>query len=174
MKKTIITIVSISVVVAILGTIVGAALAFLKPWQNDVYNKDNYEVSEFLSNLSVKQVVATIGDQQLTNGRLQVFFWMQVYDMLNYLVDFECYAADEVYYEEKTTIPLLDFRPIEEAIITRGGIDVREITPKTMESKVCPGLYLAGEIIDVDAYTGGYNLQIAFSTGYLAGKSAAE
>ncbi len=72
------------------------------------------------------------------------------------------------------SIPLSGFRPIEEAIITRGGIDVREITPKTMESKICPGLYLAGEIIDVDAYTGGYNLQIAFSTGYLAGKSAAE
>ena len=72
------------------------------------------------------------------------------------------------------TIPLSGFRPIEEAIITRGGIDVREITPKTMESKICPGLYLAGEIIDIDAYTGGYNLQIAFSTGYLAGKSAAE
>lgn len=72
------------------------------------------------------------------------------------------------------SIPLSRFRPIEEAIITRGGIDVREITPKTMESKICPGLYLAGEIIDVDAYTGGYNLQIAFSTGYLAGKSAAE
>lgn len=71
-------------------------------------------------------------------------------------------------------IPISGFRPIEEAIITRGGIDVREITPKTMESKICPGLYLAGEIIDVDAYTGGYNLQIAFSTGYLAGKSAAE
>ena len=71
-------------------------------------------------------------------------------------------------------IPLSGFRPIEEAIITRGGVDVREITPKTMESKICPGLYLAGEIIDVDAYTGGYNLQIAFSTGYLAGKSAAE
>ncbi len=71
-------------------------------------------------------------------------------------------------------IPLSGFRPIEEAIITRGGIDVREITPKTMESRICPGLYFAGEIIDVDAYTGGYNLQIAFSTGYLAGKSAAE
>ncbi len=71
-------------------------------------------------------------------------------------------------------IPLSGFRPIEEAIITRGGIDVKEISPKTMESKILPGLYLAGEIIDVDAYTGGYNLQIAFSTGYLAGKSAAE
>ncbi len=71
-------------------------------------------------------------------------------------------------------IPLCGFRPIEEAIVTRGGIEVREINPKTMESKICEGLFLAGEIIDVDAYTGGYNLQIAFSTGYLAGKSAAE
>ena len=65
-------------------------------------------------------------------------------------------------------------RPIDEAIVTSGGIDVKEISPKTMESKILPGLYLAGEIIDVDAYTGGYNLQIAFSTGYLAGKNAAE
>ena len=71
-------------------------------------------------------------------------------------------------------IPLDGFRPIEEAIVTSGGVDVKEITPKSMESKLCPGLYFAGEVIDVDAYTGGYNLQIAFSTGYLAGKSAAE
>ena len=71
-------------------------------------------------------------------------------------------------------IPLLRRRPIEEAIITSGGIEVKEITPKTMESKIVPGLYFAGEVIDVDAYTGGFNLQIAFSTAYLAGKSAAE
>ena len=71
-------------------------------------------------------------------------------------------------------IPLSGFRPIEEAIVTSGGINVREISPKTMESKLCKGLYFAGEVIDVDAYTGGFNLQIAFSTGYLAGKSAAE
>lgn len=71
-------------------------------------------------------------------------------------------------------IPLTGYRPIEEAIVTSGGIEVKEITPKTMESKLVSGLYFAGEIIDVDAYTGGYNLQIAFSTGYLAGKSAAE
>ena len=71
-------------------------------------------------------------------------------------------------------IPLDGFRPIEEAIVTSGGVDVKEISPKTMESKICDGLYFAGEVIDVDAYTGGYNLQIAFSTGYLAGKSAAE
>jgi predicted Rossmann fold flavoprotein len=64
-------------------------------------------------------------------------------------------------------------RPIAEAIITAGGVSTKEINPKTMESKVAPGLYFAGEIIDVDAYTGGYNLQIAFSTGYLAGREAA-
>lgn len=61
--------------------------------------------------------------------------------------------------------------PIEEAIVTSGGISVKEINPKTMESKLVSGLFFAGEVIDVDAYTGGYNLQIAFSTGYLAGSS---
>ena len=70
-------------------------------------------------------------------------------------------------------IPISSTRPIEEAIITSGGIDVKEISPKTMESKIVKGLYFAGEIIDVDAYTGGYNLQIAFSTGYLAGMNCA-
>ena len=60
-------------------------------------------------------------------------------------------------------------RPIEEAIITRGGVSVKEINPSTMESKLVSGLFFAGEVIDVDAYTGGFNLQIAFSTGYLAG-----
>lgn len=71
-------------------------------------------------------------------------------------------------------ISLSKFRPIEEAIITSGGILTTEISPKTMESKIIDELYFAGEIIDVDAYTGGFNLQIAFSTGYLAGKHAAE
>ena len=61
------------------------------------------------------------------------------------------------------------FRPVEEAIITAGGVDTKEINPKTMESKIISGLFFAGEIIDVDAYTGGFNLQIAYSTGYTAG-----
>ncbi len=65
-------------------------------------------------------------------------------------------------------------RPITEAIVTRGGVDVKALSPNTMESKKVPGLYFAGEVIDVDAHTGGYNLQIAWSTGALAGKSAAE
>lgn len=70
-------------------------------------------------------------------------------------------------------LQLKRFRPVDEAIVTRGGVDVTEINPKTMESKKVKGLYFAGEIIDVDGYTGGYNLQIAFSTGTLAGESAA-
>lgn len=68
-------------------------------------------------------------------------------------------------------VTVLKFRPIEEAIITSGGVSTKEIDPKTMESKLCKGLYFAGEVIDVDAYTGGFNLQIAFSTGKLAGES---
>ncbi len=67
------------------------------------------------------------------------------------------------------TFTLKRYRPIEEAIITSGGIKVSEINSSTMESKLVKGLFFAGEVIDVDAYTGGFNLQIAFSTGYLAG-----
>ena len=67
-------------------------------------------------------------------------------------------------------ITIKGFRSIDEAIITSGGIKIKEINPKTMESKIIKGLYFAGEIIDVDAYTGGFNLQIAYSTGYTAGK----
>ena len=66
-------------------------------------------------------------------------------------------------------VPIDGFRPIDEAIVTKGGVSVKEINPKTMESKLVSGLYFAGEVLDVDAYTGGYNLQIAFSTGALAG-----
>ena len=61
-------------------------------------------------------------------------------------------------------------RPLSEAIITSGGVSVDEINPKTMESRILKGLYFAGEIIDVDAYTGGFNLQIAFMTGRAVGK----
>ena len=64
-------------------------------------------------------------------------------------------------------------RPVDEAIVTRGGISVKEIDPRTMQSKLLAGLYFAGEVIDVDAHTGGFNLHIAFSTGRLAGQSAA-
>ena len=72
---------------------------------------------------------------------------------------------------KKFAITIKGFRSIEEAIVTAGGVTIKEINPKTMESKIINGLYFAGEIIDVDAYTGGFNLQIAYSTGYTAGRN---
>ncbi len=69
-------------------------------------------------------------------------------------------------------LTVMDFNNIEEAIVTSGGVKISEINPKTMESKLCKRLYFAGEVIDCDGYTGGFNLQIAFSTGHLAGLSA--
>ena len=66
------------------------------------------------------------------------------------------------------------YRPFREAIITAGGVDTREVDPRTMASRLVEGLYFAGEVLDVDADTGGYNLQAAFSTGWLAGRSAAQ
>lgn len=71
-------------------------------------------------------------------------------------------------------LPVDGTRPLSEAVVTRGGVSVKEINPATMESKKIHGLYAAGELLDVDAMTGGFNLQIAFSTGHLAGMSAAE
>lgn len=75
---------------------------------------------------------------------------------------------------KKFVIPITATRPVEEAIITRGGVNVKEVNPKTMESKLVSGLYFAGEILDCDAYTGGFNLQIAWSTAYAAAKACAE
>ncbi|MBT4575368.1 MAG: NAD(P)/FAD-dependent oxidoreductase [Candidatus Cloacimonetes bacterium] len=72
---------------------------------------------------------------------------------------------------KELTIQLIKFRPISDAIITSGGVDVSQINPKTMESKLVTGLFFAGEVLDCDAYTGGFNLQIAWSTGYAAGMS---
>ena len=79
--------------------------------------------------------------------------------------------TDLVNLLKSLTVTIKGFRPIDEAIITSGGISIKEIDPSTMQSKLVGGLYFAGEVIDVDAYTGGFNLQIAFSTGYLAGSN---
>lgn len=70
------------------------------------------------------------------------------------------------------TCTVVDTRPIEEAIVTSGGVKLKEINPKTMESKLVKGLFISGELLDLDAFTGGFNLQIAFSTGYVAGLNA--
>ena len=71
-------------------------------------------------------------------------------------------------------MPVSATRPIAEAIVTAGGVSVKEIVPGSMASKKLPGLYFAGEVMDVDAYTGGYNLQVAFASGFAAGQAAAQ
>ena len=72
------------------------------------------------------------------------------------------------------TLTLSGLRAYNEAIITQGGVSVKEVNPSTMESKLVPGLYFAGEVLDLDAVTGGFNLQIAWSTGWAAGNAAGE
>ena len=71
----------------------------------------------------------------------------------------------------KNTQTVSGFRPIDEAIVTAGGVSTKEVNPRSMESKLVSGLFFAGEVLDLDAYTGGFNLQIAWSTGYVVGKS---
>ena len=105
--------------------------------------------------------------------------------MINYIIEKSKIPEDkkvnEITKEERKNLlnvlkrlefTIKGFRPIEEAIITSGGINIKEINPKTMESKLVSGLFFAGEVIDVDAYTGGFNLQIAYSTGYVAGTNS--
>ena len=72
------------------------------------------------------------------------------------------------------SIPISGLRPVEEAIVTAGGVEVTQVEPRTMASRRMKGLYFAGELLDVDAYTGGFNLQIAWATGRAAGQSAAQ
>jgi predicted flavoprotein YhiN len=90
-------------------------------------------------------------------------------EMIKSIVDSIKSVIQEKHITDNLAFDIDGFRPIEEAIVTAGGISVQEINPKTMESKLCQGLFFAGEVLDLDAYTGGFNLQIAFSTGYLAG-----
>lgn len=129
---------------------------------SDFSKKSNKDLINSLSDLLPSKMIAPFVEYTGIDGRKKVNSVTKEDRriILNSLKSFE--------------IPLKKFRPIEEAIITSGGVEVREINPKTMESKITSGLYFAGEIIDVDAYTGGFNLQIAFSTGYLAGMSAAQ
>ena len=74
---------------------------------------------------------------------------------------------------KRLDLTLISLRTFQEAVITRGGVDVRQVDPGTMESRLVKGLYFAGEVLDVDAMTGGFNLQIAWSTGRAAGEAAA-
>ncbi len=162
------------------GPIILSASCHMKPMEKDRYiisidlkpaldekTLDNRLLNEFskAQNKNFSNVLTTLLPQKLIpvfaklvgipeTKKVNVITKQERLDIIRLLKDFKCTVSS--------------FRPIEEAIVTSGGIDVKEINPKTMESKNIRGLFFAGEVIDVDAYTGGFNLQIAFSTANLA------
>ena len=121
----------------------------------DFANEKNKEFKNSLDKLLPKKMIPVIVDIMKINKKVNEITKEERKRLVKLLKDFR--------------IEVSGFRPIEEAIVTSGGINIKEINPKTMESKLVKGLYFAGEVIDVDAYTGGFNLQIAYSTGYTAG-----
>lgn len=133
-----------------------------KRLQNDFRENSNKDVSNSFSKLLPRKIIVPVLKR-----------WGVPFDKkCNSVTKEERRRLCEILKE--FTVEISGFRPIEEAIITSGGVKTSEINPKTMESKLVKGLYFAGEVIDCDAYTGGFNLQIAWSTGRLAGISAAE
>lgn len=129
--------------------------------QRDFAEEKNKEYKNSLNNLLPQKLINTIVELSQINPNKQV----------NEVTRGERINLAKLL--KNFTITISGFRPIEEGIVTSGGISIKEINPKTMESKIVEGLYFAGEVIDVDAYTGGFNLQIAYSTGYTAGSEEA-
>ena len=121
----------------------------------DFSNEKNKEFKNSLDKLLPKKMIPVILEMMKINKKVNEITKEERKKLVKILKDFR--------------IEISGFRPIEEAIVTAGGINTKEINPKTMESKLWKGLYFAGEVIDVDGYTGGFNLQIAYSTGYTAG-----
>ena len=127
--------------------------------QRDFAQERNKEFKNSLNNLLPQKLIAVIVEQSGIKPNKQV----------NEITKEERLRLANLLKEFKIIIS--GYRPLDEGIITSGGINIKEINPKTMESKIIEGLCFAGEIIDVDAYTGGFNLQIAYSTGYTAGNN---
>ena len=129
--------------------------------QNDFKENSNRDVSNAFSKLLPRKIIVPVLKR-----------WGVPFDKkCNSITKEERHALCDIL--KCFTVEISGFRPIEEAIITSGGVKTSEINPKTMESKLVSGLYFAGEVIDCDAYTGGFNLQIAWSTGRLAGENSA-
>jgi len=157
---------------------------------------NKYSINEIELSLDLKPALT---DEQLDNRVLRDFLKYKNRDLQNSLGDLlpksliKCiielskispYKKNDIITKEerkrlidslkRIRLDIKGLRPIEEAIITSGGVDCKQINPKTMESKFVKGLYFAGEVLDVDALTGGYNLQIAFATAYLAANAGRE
>ena len=129
--------------------------------QRDFQKYIRKQVENGMKDLLPQRLIPVVLDQAGVDGHLPV----------NQISKIQ--RQDIVETMQALELTLTGTRSLSEAIVTAGGISIKEINPKTMESKVVPHLYFAGEVIDIDAYTGGYNLQAAFSTGYVAGMSAA-
>lgn len=141
----------------------------LKPALSD-YKLDQRILRDFELNKN-KQINNSL-DRLLPKKLIPIIIWLSDIDETKPINQIK--KDERIRIGEKIkglTLTFKKFRPIEEAIVTSGGISTKEIDPSTMESKIIPGLFFTGEIIDVDGLTGGYNLQIAYSTGYLAGMS---
>lgn len=123
----------------------------------DFSNEKNKQFKNSLDDLLPKKMIETIVKLSEIDPEKPV----------NEITKIERHRLVSILKDFRLTIK--NFRDIDEAIITSGGINIKEVNPKTMESKLVKGLFFAGEILDVDAYTGGFNLQIAYSTGYTAG-----
>ena len=125
----------------------------------DFEESKNKEFKNSLDKLLPQKLIAPIIDATNIDGNKKVnsITKLERQKMVSILKNFE--------------ITIKDFRDIKDAIVTSGGVKLKEVDPKTMESKIVKGLYFAGEILDVDSYTGGFNLQIAYSTGFTAGKA---
>ena len=125
--------------------------------QKDFHKYSNKNFENSLNDLLPKQLIPTIVKLSKIDPYIKV----------NQISKEE--RKNLVHLIKHISFTVKNYRPIEEAIITSGGIKTSEINSSTMESKLVSGLFFAGEVIDIDAYTGGFNLQIAFSTAYLAG-----
>lgn len=129
---------------------------------------DNRLLKEFKENNN--KLLSSVLKKMLPGSMIDVFMELLGFDkQCNSITKEERDKIKDLFYKFPLTIT--STRAYNEAIITQGGVSIKEINPSTMESKNVPGLYFAGEVLDLDAYTGGFNLQIAFSTGYLAGIS---
>lgn len=142
----------------------------------DIFPKDTEE--ELI--MKIKNLVSKNPKKNLFNGLKDLL----PEKLLKYIInsnDFKFQNMNELNIKDikkiindtkKFSVNISDTKSINEAIVTGGGIDIKQVNPKTLGSKLIKGLFFAGEVLDIDAYTGGYNIQIAFSTGYVAGKSA--
>lgn len=160
-----------------------AAAALAKGYELDLVIDLKPALSEEKLDIRIQRDFAQYSRKQLANGLKDLLPQSMILPVCDMAFVDDSKFINQISREERKrllhtlkhfTIPITGTRPLAEAIVTAGGVSVKEINPKTMESKLIRGLYFAGEVMDIDGYTGGFNLQAAFSSGYAAGCAASE